>query len=128
MERSGLVHGGLSPARETQPGHHIASLTIFPPWWIFSGCKSLPEKDSRFESKLRPQSRSSLCTLSSLCVEQMVLSTVDQAAARLVTHIRVDRVTLWLAAQFKATLGLEHMDKLLSTSRRVPVLRRHPSE
>lgn len=58
----------------------------------------------------------------------MVLSTADQAAARLVTHIQVDRVPLWLAAQFKATLGLEHMDKLLSTSQRLPVLRRHASE
>lgn len=46
----------------------------------------------------------------------MVPSTVDQVATGLVTHIWVDRVPLWLAAQFKATLGLEHMDKLLSTS------------
>lgn len=59
---------GLSShgARGDPPAPGTRAPTVFPPWWIFSACRTRPEKDSRLESKLRPQSRSSRWTLSSL--------------------------------------------------------------
>lgn len=55
------------------------------------------------------------------------IRTTELAAASLVTHIWVDRVPLWLEAHFKATLCLDHKDKLLSAPLRVLIPRLPPT-